>query len=267
MHTFMTTPRLLCTAMLMVASLTACQQTPTPAPKAAVVQPVAPASPAATIVSSESLMTPQQIAELPRNILVPPAAPVISDDPLAVQIKSIDRSDLNARISLLGKYARHYPPRFETKRARRAAEAEATDLATITTDAANGPKPTFEQLIQAVKANCLAHNMDVGNNTAGNANTFIRSALKLKPNDGEANFLYGVLLSESGGMKEGLPYLNKSAKAGFNESYLSLANAYLSLNQKPKALAPLASYKKVVPDDPHYDDMVDAVKTNKASIW
>lgn len=263
----MTTPRLLCTAMLMVASLTACQQTPTPAPKAAVVQPVAPASPAATIVSSESLMTSQQIAELPRNILVPPAAPVISDDPLAVQIKSIDRSDLNARISLLGKYARHYPPRFETKRARRAAEAEASDLATITTDAANGPKPTFEQLIQAVKANCLAHNMDVGNNTAGNANNFIRSALKLKPNDGEANFLYGVLLSESGGMKEGLPYLNKSAKAGFNESYLSLANAYLSLNQKPKALAALASYKKVVPDDPHYDDMVDAVKTNKASIW
>jgi len=211
-------------------------------------------------------MSPQQVAELPRNILVPPAI-IDTDDPLAIQIKAIDRSDINARITLLGKYARHYPPHFETKRARRAAEIEAVDQANVTNDAANGSKPTFEQLIQAVKANCLAHNMDVGDNTAGNANTFIRQALKLKPNDGEANFLYGVLLSESGGMKEGLPYLNKSAKVGFNEAYLSLANAYLSLNQKPKALAALSSYKKVVPNDMHYDDMVDAVKTNKASIW
>ena len=279
MHKFLTHPRMICAAIAMAFSVPAMsEEAPIVATLAktapAAVAPTAVAPVAATttsgvphVVSAESQMSPQQVSELPRNILLPPATNIITDDPLAVQIKAIDRSDINARITLLAKYARHYPPHFETKRARRAAELEAVDLANITNSAANGSKPSFEELLQAVKANCLAHNMDVGNDTATNANNFIRSALKLKPNDGEANFLYGVLLSESGGMKEGLPYLNKSAKAGFNESYLSLANAYLSLNQKPKALAALTSYKKVAPDDPHYNDMVDAIKTNKSSIW
>jgi hypothetical protein len=296
MHKFLTHPRMICAAIAMAFSVPAMSEEapivatlaktapatstsslniPTSIPAVSTTSASVATAPVVTIpatgvphvVSAESQMSPQQVSELPRNILLPPATNIITDDPLAVQIKAIDRSDINARITLLAKYARHYPPHFETKRARRAAELEAVDLANTTNSAANGSKPTFEELLQAVKANCLAHNLDVGNDTATNANNFIRSALKLKPNDGEANFLYGVLLSESGGMKEGLPYLNKSAKAGFNESYLSLANAYLSLNQKPKALAALTSYKKVAPDDPHYNDMVDAIKTNKSSIW
>ncbi|AXI02504.1 hypothetical protein HYN46_06480 [Aquirhabdus parva] len=238
-------PHLLSVSILAAFALGACQQTPPPIP-----------------VNNVPLS-----AEYNRNLLIPPAAPVVDEDPLALQIKAIDRSDYDGRIALLAKYAKHYPPHFDNKRARRAAEVEAKDLAETLNVIANNPQATHAQLLQGFKANGLARNLDVGKDTTTNANNFMRRALKMKPNDPETNFWFGVLLSEGGGMNEGIPYLNKAAKGGYSEAYLSIANAYLSLNKKAKALSALESYKRLVPDDARIPEMVDAVKTDKASIW
>ncbi|MDE2419990.1 MAG: hypothetical protein KGO49_02265 [Gammaproteobacteria bacterium] len=196
-------------------------------------------------------------------LIVPP----VPEDPLAIEIKAIDRSNIDARILLMGKYARHYPPHFTNPRARHAAEAEVKDLLKTLNPIASNPRATHAELLQGFKANGLARNLDIGSNTTSTADGYIRRALKMDPKDPETNFWFGVLLSEGGGMTEGIPYLNKAAKGGYNEAHLSLANAYLQLDKKQKALAELKEYQRLMPDDTRVPDMIDAVKADKASIW
>jgi predicted Zn-dependent protease len=167
----------------------------------------------------------------------------------------------------MGQYARHYPPHFPNQRARHAAETEVVDLVNTLNPIAANPKATHDELLQGFKANGLAHNLDVGSDTTTNADNDIRRALKKNPKDPESNFWFGVLLSEGGGMVEGIPYLKKAAKDGYNEAYLSLANAYLALNKKKQALEEVKKYQKVVPDDARVPDMIEAIKQDKASIW
>lgn len=241
MQTLNTKLRLLCVSTVTALTLAACQQAP-------VKQAVVPA--------------PVPIAEIPRLV-----QPVIPEDPLVTQIKAIDRSDIDARINLIGKYARHYPARFDNVRARRGAEAEVKDLLKTVNPIASNPKATHNELVQGFKVNGMARNLDVGSNTTTNADNFIRRALKLEPKNPETNFWFGVLLSEGGGMKEGIPYLSKAAKSKYHVAHLSLANAYLGLGKKSQALAELKTYEKLVPTDTRIPNMIDAVQQNKASIW
>lgn len=231
---------LLTASILTALCITACQETK--------VAPPPPPAPVPVVLPA---------------LVVPP----IPEDPLAIEIKAIDRSNIDARILLMGKYARHYPPHFSNQRARHAAEAEVKDLLKTLNPIASNPSATHDELLQGFKANGLARNLDVGSNTTTNADNYIRRALKMNPKDPETNFWFGVLLSEGGGMAEGIPYLNKAAKGGYNEAHLSLANAYLQLDKKQKALAELKDYQKLMPDDTRVPDMIDAVKTDKASIW
>lgn len=241
MQTFNTKLRLLCASTVAALTLAACQQAP--------VKSVAVPAPAPI----------DSIRHLPQ--------PVIPEDPLVTQIKAIDRSDIDARINLIGKYARHYPVRFDNVRARRGAEAEIKDLLKTVNPIASSPKATHDQLVQGFKVNGMARNLDVGSNTTTNADNFIRRALKLEPKNPETNFWFGVLLSEGGGMKEGIPYLSKAAKSKYHVAHLSLANAYLGLGRKPQALAELKTYEKLVPTDTRVSRMIEAVQNNKASIW
>lgn len=241
MQTLNTKLRLLCVSTVTALTLAACQQAP--------VKPAAVPAPAPI----------DSIRHLPQ--------PVVQEDPLVTQIKAIDRSDIEARINLIGKYARHYPAHFPNPRARRGAEAEVRDLLKTMNPIASSPKATHDQLVQGFKVNGMARNLDVGSNTTTNADNFIRRALKLEPKNPDTNYWFGVLLSEGGGMKEGIPYLNKAAKSKYHEAHLSLANAYLGLGNKPQALASLRTYQGLVPNDSRVPDMIDAVKQNKASIW
>jgi len=245
MQTLNTKIRLLCASTVTVLTLAACQQAP-------VIAPPAPSP----------IPAPVPIAMIP-----PLPQPVIVEDPLAVEIKAIDRSDIDARIKVIGRYARHYPAHFDNQRARHAAEAEVKDLLKTVNPIALNPKATHNELVQAFKVNGMARNLDVGSNTTTNADNFIRRALKLEPKNPETNYWFGVLLSEGGGMKEGMPYLSKAAKSGYNEAHLSLANAFLGLGKKANAMAELRAYEKLVPNDPRLPDMLDAVKQDKASIW
>ncbi|GAC1376691.1 MAG: hypothetical protein NVS3B3_16720 [Aquirhabdus sp.] len=244
MQTLNTKLRLLCASTVTALTLVACQQAPVKGQQTNTVSAPAP------IDSIRHL-----------------SQPVGQEDPLVTQIRAIDRSDINARISLIGKYARHYPAHFDNPRARRGAEAEVKDLLNTVNPIAKNPKATHDQLVQGFKVNGMARNLDVGSNTTTNADNFIRRALKLEPKNPETNYWFGVLLSEGGGMKEGIPYLNKAAKSKYNEAYLSLANAYLGLGNKAQAMASLRTYQSLVPNDSRIPDMLDAVKQNKASIW
>ncbi len=153
------------------------------------------------VISSPSLST-IPTTTLPISAIPPVPQPVIIEDPLVTQIKATDRSDIEARINLMGKYARHYPVRFDNVHARRGAEAEIKDLLNVVNPIAQNPKATHNELVQGFKVNDMARNLDVGSNTTTNADIFIRRAMKLEPKNPETNYWFGVLLSEGGGMKD-----------------------------------------------------------------
>ncbi|HEY4713629.1 MAG TPA: hypothetical protein VIH30_05260 [Aquirhabdus sp.] len=225
-----------------------------------------------TVATTPTIITPPSLSTIPTTTLpisaIPPLPqPVIIEDPLVTQIKATDRSDIEARINLMGKYARHYPVRFDNVHARRGAEAEIKDLLNVVNPIAQNPKATHNELVQGFKVNGMARNLDVGSNTTTNADIFIRRALKLEPKNPETNYWFGVLLTEGGGMKEGIPYLNKAAISKYSEAHLSLANAYLGLGKHLLALASLKKYQSLVPNDLRIPDMIEAVKQDKASIW
>ena len=58
---------------------------------------------------------------------------------------------------------------------------------------------------------------------------YAQRILAIKPNDPETNFWFGFGLSEGGGQREAIPYLDKAIKGGVQEAYLSAANNYLWL--------------------------------------
>ncbi len=58
--------------------------------------------------------------------------------------------------------------------------------------------------------------------------------LKISPDDPETNFWFGFGLSEGGGQREAIPYLDKAIKGDVQEAYLAAANNYIAMEQKKK---------------------------------
>lgn len=180
----------------------------------------------------------------------------------------LDVTDLDAKLAALEATSKHYPPRFDDKQARRMAEMDIKKLVQALDQHAVLPDASYEVLIRAMKANQIARNLDVGMDSALKAGVYIRRLLELKPLDAEANLWYGIMLVEGGGMKEGIPYLNKAVKAGVHEAYLSLANAYLSLSKRDLAIKSLESYRSVATNDqPRAQSLIEAVRSGKTGIW
>ncbi len=179
----------------------------------------------------------------------------------------IDVTDIDKRLATLDAHARHYPITYTDRRERRAAEEDAKQLVKDLDQYAAAPNASFEVLMRAMHANQLARNLDVGNESALKAGVYIQRALALNPTDAEANFWYGTILAEGGGMKEAIPYLTKAIKGGYSEAYLGLANAYLSLEKRPQAVTTLEQYKAVATDKTQAETVLDAVRNGQNSVW
>jgi len=182
---------------------------------------------------------------------------------------TLDVSQIDQRIATLETKAQHYPPSYTDKRERRNAEADVKDLVSTMDQYAVSPKASAEVLLRAVKVNQMARNMDVGTESALKAGVYMRRLIALQPTNPEANYWYGIMLSEGGGVKEGIPYLNKAAKNGFKAAYLSLAHAYLMLTKKTEAISALESYRTAVPEHKdHTETLLEGVRSgSKTGIW
>jgi TPR repeat protein len=182
---------------------------------------------------------------------------------------TLDVTVLDQRIATLAEKAQHYPPQYADKRERRSAEVEIKDLVQTFDPYAVTPSASAEILLRAVKVNQMARNMDVGTESALKAGVYMRRLIALQPANPEANYWYGIMLSEGGGVKEGIPYLNKAAKNGFKAAYLSLAHAYLMLTKKTEAVSALESYRVAVPEQQaQTETLLEAVRSgSKTGIW
>ncbi|MEY4517398.1 MAG: hypothetical protein RL180_1744 [Pseudomonadota bacterium] len=240
--------------------------------------PLAYADNTTTVAMADTQSTDTSASASPSATLIPLHAPAVAKgkskkktttEASATSTETLDVSLIDQRIATLETKAQHYPPSYTDKRERRSAEADVKDLVSTMDQYAVSPKASAEVLLRAVKVNQMARNMDVGTESALKAGVYMRRLIALQPTNPEANYWYGIMLSEGGGVKEGIPYLNKAAKNGFKAAYLSLAHAYLMLTKKPEAISALESYRTAVPEHKdHTETLLEAVRSgSKTGIW
>ena len=181
----------------------------------------------------------------------------------------LDVTDIDDFLQLVEGKARHYPPRFNNRNERRGFESKLKAVAKQLEDLANQPNASFDILIRAYKAHVMARNLDLGSSYTTKAYGFAERLLKMNPNDGEVNFWFGFSLSEGGGQKEAIPYLDKAMKAGVQEAYLSTANNYIALEQKKNAVQILRNYAIKYPDEAAVADRLIAEidRQGRWNVW
>lgn len=207
-----------------------------------------------------------------RNRTVASAAPaaqpiVLSDTTNVTTTDSLNVGEFDGLLQYLVEKAGNYPPRFSDRRERYMAAAETKQMVEALDQLVVQPNASFELLIRAVQLNQVARNLDIGAESAVKAGVYMRRAIALKPEDASANYWYGTMLTEGGGFKEGIPYLNRAAQAGYKKAYLGLAEAYLHIDQRPNALSALESYSIAVPEQyVATNRLIEQIREGKNSV-
>ncbi len=181
----------------------------------------------------------------------------------------VDVTEIDDFLQLVEGKARHYPPRFPDRQERKGYEAKLKETTQKLDALAEKPNASIDVLTRAFKASVMARNMDLGTAYTTKSLNYAQRILAMNPNDAETNFWFGFGLSEGGGQREAIPYLDKAMKGGVQEAYLSAANNYLWLEQKKNALQTLKNYKINYPDEAEVTDrLIKEVESGKRwNVW
>ena len=181
----------------------------------------------------------------------------------------IDITEIDDFLQMVEGKARHYPPRFTDRQERRGFEAKLREVSAQLDTLAGNENASFDILIRAFKASILGRNLDLGSNYTTKSLKYAQQILKLNKEDAEANFWFGFSLSEGGGQKEAIPYLDKAIKANVQEAYLVAANNYIALSQKKNALTTLRNYKVKFPEEAEVADRLiqEIDKQGRYNVW
>ena len=178
----------------------------------------------------------------------------------------LDVSVLDDFITFASPKARHYPPVFNSRTERYNATERLKQLTAWIETYAKDNNASYDVLLRAAKLNAMGRNLDLGSDYAVRAGNYIARAIKLK-DTAEANFLYGAMLAEGGGFKEGTKYLEKAESMGYLEATQSLAQADLLDDKKDRALQRLNDFKAKNPNNPYIDEQLRIVNSGKYYIW
>lgn len=178
----------------------------------------------------------------------------------------LDVSVLDDFITYASPMARHYPPVFSSRTERYNTTERLKSLTAWIETYAQNPNASYEVLLRAAKLNAMGRNLDLGSDYAVRAGNYIARAVRLN-DTAEANFLYGAMLAEGGGFKEGVKYLEKAEKMGYLEATQSLAQADLLDDKKDRAIQRLTEFKAKNPDNPYIDEQLRIVNSGKYYIW
>lgn len=179
----------------------------------------------------------------------------------------IDTTLIDEFIDDVSPNARHYPPNFPNRTALHNTRENIKHLSAWLEPYANAADASFDVLLRAAKVNGMGRNLDLGSEYGVRASTYIANALKLQPDHAEANFLYGMMLSEGGGFNEGKKYLDKAAAAGYLEAEQSLAQAALLNDNKTQALTILQRLQQSHPDNNQLREQINIVQNGGYYIW
>lgn len=179
----------------------------------------------------------------------------------------LDVSLLDDFIKEVSPNARHYPPNFPNRTQRHNAREKIKVLTEWIEPYAKAPNASYDVLVRAAKLNGMGRNLDLGSEYTVRGGQYIDRAIKLKPNSGEANFIYGMMLSEGGGFKEGQKYLDKAVDLGYTEAEQSLAQSDLLSDRRDKALERLRRLAQQNPDNAIIRQQIKLIEDGKFYIW
>ncbi|WP_169391901.1 MULTISPECIES: hypothetical protein [Psychrobacter] len=179
----------------------------------------------------------------------------------------IDVSLLDDFIKEVSPNARHYPPNFPNRTQRYNAREKIKVLTDWIEPYAKASDASYEVLLRAAKLNGMGRNLDLGSDFAVRGGQYVDRAIKLKPDSAEANFLYGMMLSEGGGFKEGQKYLDRAVKLGYVEAEQSLAQSDLLSDKKSQALERLQRLQQQHPENAQIPKQIQLIEEGKYYIW
>lgn len=163
--------------------------------------------------------------------------------------------------------ARHYPPNFPNRTAEFNASETLQYLSDWLEPYASKSDASLDVIIRSAKINGMARNLNVGTEYTQRANKYMAKAIALAPNDAEANFLYGMMISEGGGFIEGQKYLQKASSLGYVEAEQSLAQAELLADNHTGALNRLRTLQAKHPNNAQIAEQVRIVENGGFYIW
>ena len=179
----------------------------------------------------------------------------------------LDVSLLDDFIKDTSPYARHYPPNFPNRTQRHYAREKIKVLTDWIEPYAKSSNASYDVLLRAAKLNGMGRNLDLGSEYTVRGGQYIDRAIKIKPDSGEANFIYGMMLSEGGGFKEGQKYLDQAVSLGYTEAEQSLAQSDVLSDRREKALERLRRLEQRVPDNTVIRQQIKLLEDGKFYIW
>ena len=181
----------------------------------------------------------------------------------------VDITEIDDFLQLVEGKARHYPPRFTERQERKGFELKLKEVTQQLDTLASKDNASFDVLVRAFKASVMARNLDLGSVYTTKSLAYAQRILKINQEDPEANFWFGFALSEGGGQREAMPYLDKAMKAGVQEAYLATANNYIAMEQKKHAVQTLKNYKLKYPQEAEVADRLinEIEKQGRWNVW
>ena len=181
----------------------------------------------------------------------------------------VDITEIDDFLQLVEGKARHYPPRFTERQERKGFELKLKEVTQQLDTLASKDNASFDVLVRAFKASVMARNLDLGSVYTTKTLAYAQRILKINQEDPEANFWFGFALSEGGGQREAMPYLDKAMKAGVQEAYLATANNYIAMEQKKNAVQTLKNYKLKYPQEAEVADRLinEIEKQGRWNVW
>lgn len=179
----------------------------------------------------------------------------------------LDVSLLDDFITEVSPNARHYPPNFPNRSQRHYTREKIKVLAEWIEPYASAPNASYDVLLRAAKLNGMGRNLDLGSDYTVRGGQYVDRAIKNKPDSAEANFLYGMMLSEGGGFKEGQKYLDRAVTLGYTEAEQSLAQSDLLSDRRSQALERLRRLEQQKPDNAMIRQQIKLVEEGKFYIW
>lgn len=181
--------------------------------------------------------------------------------------KVMDVTLIDEFINDVSPNVRNYPPNFPSRTAEYITTENIKHLSDWIEPHAAAPDASFDVVLRAAKLNGMARNLNLGTTYTLRAGTHMQKALKLRPDDMEANYLFGMMLSETGAFKEGRKYLDKAISLGSIDAEQSIAQADLLGDNRSAALKRLRDLAAKHPDNAQLTEQINIVENGGYYIW
>ena len=181
--------------------------------------------------------------------------------------KVMDVTLIDEFINDVSPNVRNYPPNFPNRTAEYITTENIKHLSDWIEPHAAAPDASFDVVLRAAKLNGMARNLNLGTTYTLRAGTHMQKALQLRADDMEANYLFGMMLSETGAFKEGRKYLDKAVSLGSIDAEQSIAQADLLGDNRSAALKRLRGLAAKHPDNAQLTEQINIVENGGYYIW